>query len=108
MYLLFAAGVGTLSARELRQIRESGAAFVGSIGCKSSSCHGGAGPKRSQYITWSRQDFHTKAYAVLLNSRSERIAESLGIAGAQSSARCTVCHSPLHSVAPGQLAPTTH
>jgi hypothetical protein len=80
--------------------------FVGSIGCKSSSCHGGAGPKRSQYITWSRQDFHTKAYAVLLNSRSERIAESLGIAGAQSSARCTVCHSPLQSVAPSRLIHT--
>ncbi len=106
MYLLFAAGVGTLSAREPRQIRESGAAFVGSIGCKSSSCHGGAGPKRSQYITWSRQDFHTKAYAVLLNSRSERIAESLGIAAAQSSARCTICHSPLQSVPPSRLTRT--
>jgi hypothetical protein len=104
--LLLAAGAGSLSAKEPRQIRETGDAFVGSIGCKSSSCHGGAGPKRSQYITWSRQDFHTKAYAVLLNSRSERIAESLGIAAAQSSARCTVCHSPLQSVAPSRLTRT--
>ena len=101
--LLFAAGAGSLSAKEPWQIRETGGAFVGSIGCKSSSCHGGAGPKRSQYITWSQKDFHTKAYAVLLNSRSERIAESLGIGGAQSSARCTVCHSPLQSVAPSRL-----
>jgi len=108
MCLLFAAGVGSLSAKEPRQIRESGGAFVGSIGCKSSSCHGGAGPKRSQYITWNRQDFHNKAYAVLLNSRSERIAENLGIAGAQSSARCTVCHSPLQSVASGRLMRTAH
>jgi len=82
--------------------------FVGSLGCKSSSCHGGAGPKRSQYITWSRQDFHTKAYAVLLNARSERIADSLGIASATSSARCTVCHSPFQSVAPSRLLPTAH
>ena len=104
--LLFAQGIGGLSAKEPRQIRESAAAFVGSIGCKSSSCHGGAGPKRSQYGTWSRQDFHTKAYAVLLNARSERIAESLGIAAAQSSARCTVCHSPLQSVAPNRLTRT--
>jgi hypothetical protein len=104
--LLFAAGVGSLSAKEPWQIRETGGAFVGSIGCKSSSCHGGAGPKRSQYITWSQKDFHTKAYAVLLNSRSERIAESLGIGGAQSSARCTVCHSPLQSVAPSRLTRT--
>ncbi|HEX7516479.1 MAG TPA: multiheme c-type cytochrome [Chthoniobacterales bacterium] len=106
--LLLFAHAGNLSAKEPRQVRETGGAFVGSIGCKSSSCHGGAGPKRSQYITWSRQDFHTKAYAVLLNSRSERIAESLGVGGAQSSARCTVCHSPLQSVAPSRLTPTAH
>ena len=104
--LLFAAGAGSLSAKEPRQIRESGGAFVGSIGCKSSSCHGGAGPKRSQYITWSLKDFHTKAYAVLLNSRSERMAEGLGIGPAQSSARCTVCHSPMQAVAPSRLTHT--
>lgn len=106
--LLVIAGAGSLSAKEPRQIRETGGAFVGSIGCKSSSCHGGAGPKRSQYITWSKKDFHTKAYAILLNTRSERMAEDLGIAPAQSSARCTVCHSPLQSVAlspPTRIAP---
>jgi hypothetical protein len=102
------ASAGRLPAKEPRQIRESGGVFVGSIGCKSSSCHGGAGPKRSQYITWSRQDFHTKAFAVLLNSRSERIAEGLGITGAQASTRCTVCHSPLQSVTPGRLTRTAH
>ncbi len=106
--LILAAGPAGLSAKEPRQIRESGGAFVGSIGCKSSSCHGGAGPKRSQYITWSQKDFHTKAHAVLLNSRSERIAEGLGIAAAQSSARCTSCHSPFQSVAPSRLARTAH
>ena len=104
--LLVTADLGSLSAKEPRQTRESGAAFIGSVGCKSSSCHGGAGPKRSQYIIWSRQDFHTKAYAVLLNSRSERIAESLGIARAQSSARCTICHSPLQAVPPSRLTQT--
>jgi hypothetical protein len=106
--LLFAAGAGSLSAKEPRQIRESGGVFVGSIGCKSSSCHGGAGPKRSQYITWSQKDFHTKAYAVLLNARSTRIAEALGIAEAPTSERCTVCHSPFQSVAPSRLTGTAH
>jgi hypothetical protein len=106
--ILIVAIAPILSAKEPRQIRESGGAFVGSVGCKSSSCHGGAGPKRSQYFTWSQKDFHTKAYAVLLNSRSERIAESLGISAAQTSARCTVCHSPLQSVAPSRLTATAH
>jgi hypothetical protein len=80
--------------------------FVGAVGCRSSSCHGGAGEKRSQYITWSRQDFHTRAYAILLNARSARIAESIGVGEAQSSARCTVCHSPFQSVAQTRLAST--
>ncbi len=97
-----------LRAREPRQIQESGGTFVGSLGCKSSSCHGGAGEKRSQYFTWSRKDFHTKAFTVLLDSRSERIAESLGIPTAQASARCTVCHSPLQSVAPNRVTRTVH
>ena len=108
IYILILAALATLSAKEPRQIRETGGAFVGSVGCKSSSCHGGAGPKRSQYFTWSQKDFHTKAYAVLLNSRSERIAEGLGITAAHTSARCTVCHSPLQSVAPSRLTPTAH
>ncbi|HKP01796.1 MAG TPA: multiheme c-type cytochrome [Chthoniobacterales bacterium] len=92
------------SAKEPRQVRETRDTFVGSVGCKSSSCHGGAGPKRSQYFTWSQKDYHTKAYVVLLNSRSERIAEGLGLPSAQTSARCTVCHSPFQAVAPSRLA----
>jgi hypothetical protein len=108
IYILVLAAPAVLSAKEPRQIRESGGAFVGSVGCKSSSCHGGAGPKRSQYFTWSQKDFHTKAYAVLLNSRSERIAESLGIPAAQTSARCTTCHSPTQSVAQSRLTASAH
>lgn len=72
--------------------------FVGSAGCKSSSCHGGAGEKRSQFITWSRQDFHARAYAVLVNARSARMADTLRIGQAETSPRCTVCHSPFQSV----------
>jgi Cytochrome c554 and c-prime len=95
-------------AKEVKQERESGEQFVGAIGCQSSSCHGGAGEKRSQYITWSRQDFHHKAFAILTDARSARIAETVGIADAGSNSRCTVCHSPLQSVAPTRLASTAH
>jgi len=96
----------SVSAKEVKQTRESGAEFVGAIGCRSSSCHGGAGEKRSQYITWSQKDFHTRAYAILLDARSARIAEAISIAEAQSSARCAVCHSPFQSVAQTHLAST--
>ena len=87
---------------------EEDSKFVGAVSCNSSSCHGGAGQKRSQYITWSQKDFHAKAFAILTNARSARIAEALGISEAQSSARCTVCHSPFQSVPQTRLAATAH
>jgi hypothetical protein len=97
-----------VSAKDIQQTRETDGQFVGSIGCKSSSCHGGAGEKRSQYITWSQKDFHTHAYPILLDARSARIAEALNIPQAEASARCTVCHSPFQSVAPTRLASSAH
>jgi hypothetical protein len=107
--LALAAGVTSSAfAKEVTQTRENADQFVGAIGCKSSSCHGGAGEKRSQYITWSRWDFHSKAFAILTNARSQRIAEGAGIADAVSNARCTVCHSPFQSVSQTQLASTAH
>lgn len=104
--LIIASRLGHALGREPKQTHEEGEKFVGAVGCRSSSCHGGAGEKRSQYITWSRQDFHTRAHAILLDARSARIAETLGVGEAQSSARCTVCHSPFQSVAQRQLTST--
>ncbi len=107
--LIFVFCASALSAAEVKQTRETGSAeFVGAVGCKSSSCHGGAGPRREQYTIWSRQDFHTRGFAILTSARSARIAESLGVTEAQSSARCTVCHSPFQSVAPARLASGAH
>ena len=98
---------------EPRQARLAGAHFVGAAGCKSSSCHGGAGEKRSQYITWLRHDVHTRGYAILTNARSERIADALdlpqrqeGAPAATTSARCTVCHSPFQTIPQAQRTPT--
>ena len=82
--------------------------FVGSAGCKSSSCHGGAGEKRSQYITWTQQDFHTRGYAVLVNARSARMAETLRLNSATSSSRCTICHSPFQTLEASRLTDPSH
>jgi len=98
----------TSSAAETEVAPINGGQFVGVAGCKSSSCHGGAGEKRSQYLTWLQKDFHVRAYAILTNARSARIAETLGMPVAQESNRCTVCHSPFQSVAATRLAPTAH
>jgi hypothetical protein len=80
--------------------------FIGAAGCQSSSCHGGAGAKRSQFLTWIKEDFHSRAYAVLVTARSARMAETLGLPAAQTSNRCTICHSPLQGVEPARLAKT--
>jgi len=95
-------------AQEVEIAPREGGRFVGAAGCKSSSCHGGAGEKRSQYLTWVQKDFHTRAYAILTDARSARIAETLGLPAAQESSRCTVCHSPFQSVAPARLMSTAH
>ncbi|MBA2586330.1 MAG: hypothetical protein H0U99_07585 [Chthoniobacterales bacterium] len=95
-------------AKTLPQQEERAGRFVGSAGCKSSSCHGGAGPNRDQFITWTQRDFHARSYAVLLNARSARIAETLGAGSAAASARCTICHSPFASVASARLKATAH
>jgi hypothetical protein len=105
---VFLAACADASAKDVKQSREDGSKFIGAVGCRSSSCHGGAGEKRSQYITWSHQDFHARAYAILLDARSARIAESAGIGKAQASSRCTMCHSPFQSVAQARLPPTVH
>ena len=98
----------TSAAAETEVVPIKGGQFVGVAGCKSSSCHGGAGEKRNQYLTWLQKDFHARAYAILTNARSARIAETLGLPVAQESNRCTVCHSPFQSVAATRLAPTAH
>jgi hypothetical protein len=95
-------------AQEVEIAHREGGKFVGAAGCKSSSCHGGAGEKRSQYLTWSQKDFHTRGYAILTTARSARMAEALSLPAAQESNRCTVCHSPFQSVEPARLTPSAH
>jgi Cytochrome c554 and c-prime len=103
----FALPLSTLAA-EVEIAPVKGGEFVGVAGCKSSSCHGGAGEKRYQYLTWSQKDFHARSYAILTNARSARMAETLGLPAAQESSRCTVCHSPFQSVPPARLMQTAH
>jgi Cytochrome c554 and c-prime len=76
--------------------------FVGSVGCKSSYCHGGGGENKGQYLTWARQDYHTRAYAILVSARSTRMAEALTPPekDASKSDKCTVCHSPMRAMPP--------
>ena len=63
--------------------------FTGSQSCKSSSCHGG-GVDKGQSVIWEKKDVHAKAHERLTTDRAKRMADSLGIADATKSGRCTI------------------
>jgi hypothetical protein len=93
-----------LGADARRSEPQTAARYLGAASCSSSSCHGGAGERRNQFIIWSQRDFHTKASLILTNARSARIAQSLQIDDAPTNPRCTVCHSPLAAISRARLA----
>jgi len=72
--------------------------FEGVATCASSLCHGSARPLsahdvlQNEYVTWSQFDPHGNAYRVLLNTRSQQIAERMGIGPAHKAAQCLACH----------------
>jgi len=72
---------------------------LGVTSCGGSTCHGATQPVRgsqvlqNEYLIWQRQDKHAKAYAVLLEPRSQRIAKNLGLPNAHEAKVCLDCHS---------------
>jgi hypothetical protein len=71
---------------------------LGVATCSSSVCHGNVKStstydvQLNEYITWSHNDMHAKAYSVLLNDRSRAIAAKLGLPSAQTAKICLDCH----------------
>ena len=80
-----------------------GVRFTGSMSCMSSSCHGG-GVGKDAGVIFRKSDRHLTAHGILGSARSAQIAQQLQIEDATRSARCTVCHSPLHTVPPARFA----
>ena len=75
--------------------------------CASSLCHGAVEPWKdspilqNEYITWSRQDKHARAYSVLLSERSREITKKLRAPQpAHENKLCLDCHA--HHPAPEQ------
>ncbi len=71
---------------------------LGVAACAGSTCHGaverlkGSSVAQNEYITWVRRDKHSKAYSVLLEERSVRIAKNLGLPNAHTAEVCLNCH----------------
>ena len=74
------------------------AVHLGVTSCAGSTCHGAVEPFKdstvlqNEYITWSRKDPHAKAYKVLLEERSVRMARNLGLPDAHTADICLDCH----------------
>jgi len=74
------------------------AIHLGVASCAGSTCHGavqrlpGSSVAQNEYITWSHKDKHAKAYAVLGEARSQRIAKNLGLGDARTAQICLDCH----------------
>jgi hypothetical protein len=87
------------------------AQYTGPGSCSSTACHGSVQPRsdtrvwQNEYSIWVVQDKHAKAFNVLSNPQSLRIAKNLGLEQKPEAAKqCLACHAL--DVAPSQRART--
>ena len=75
-----------------------GDTHLGVTTCSGSTCHGAIEPFRqsnvaqNEYITWIQKDKHARAYKILFDERSVRIARNLGLPDAHTAPICLNCH----------------
>jgi len=89
--------------------------YIGAGGCASSNCHGATSAASeadsrilgNEYSIWAVNDKHSQAYKVLLEPRSKRMAQILGIADPTSDKKCTSCHVKVFKMKKGQTGPLT-
>jgi len=79
--------------------QQAGERHLGVVTCAGSTCHGAtetskdSSVKQDEFMIWNRKDKHAKAYIVLFNEASKRMAANLGLASAQTAKICLDCHS---------------
>lgn len=105
--LFVGCGIPAFSQNEMpvsNRPQDSGADFVGAVGCSSSLCHGGAGPNRGSYTTWKAKDIHHTSWETLGTNRSDAMAKAIGGESALKTWRCTECHMPMATVPPSRMS----
>ncbi len=92
-------GLGAAQAQQQPKMPiADGELHLGVASCAGSTCHGAAAPLpgsnvlQNEFLTWQQKDEHHKAYEVLLNDRSKRIAANLGLEAAHTADLCLDCH----------------
>jgi nitrate/TMAO reductase-like tetraheme cytochrome c subunit len=72
--------------------------YMGIQKCKL--CHNA--PQKGKVYDWWSNDKHSKTYATLASEESKKIAKQMGIADAQKSEKCLVCHVTGYKTPTGQ------
>ncbi len=94
--VLIAVAFGGIAHAELPE--QSPDNHMGVATCAASQCHGSAAPRdgsnvlQNEYVTWTRDDPHSRAYATLATSESQAIASRLGLSDAARADMCLDCH----------------
>jgi hypothetical protein len=71
---------------------------LGAASCASSVCHGAVQPPArpgalmNEFVTWSHEDSHAKAYQALSSPQGRSIAAKLGLGSAETAKICLDCH----------------
>lgn len=93
------AGVGGAVPAMAQTLPQFGdATHLGVTSCAGSTCHGAVEPfknsnvMQNEYVVWSQKDRHAKAYKILFDERSVRIAKNLGLPNAHTAPECLNCH----------------
>ena len=89
-----------------------GEVHLGVASCHGANCHGAKDADvednynvlQNEYIKWQRDDLHARAYDVLFNKRSKRMAAALGLESAHTADLCLDCHAD--NVAPDKRGAT--
>jgi hypothetical protein len=93
--VLLTAGAGVARAQPLEITRYK---HLGAATCASSQCHGKIAPQAgrpvglNEYRTWLQDDAHSRAYRVLEEPLSKRIAARLGVGNPTAANVCLDCH----------------
>lgn len=72
---------------------------VGAMTCGSSTCHSAEKPwpnssvTQQEFVVWTAQDPHAKAYQTLTGQRAQNISRQLGLGDATEARLCLSCHS---------------
>lgn len=98
LFVLLVVPMTVLADGQPYTARDSGK-HLGVATCASTICHGSVrslnsrSVQQNEYVTWSNFDPHSRAYKILFDDKSQRIAQRLGLRNAHQAEECLGCHS---------------